>query len=91
MDNYQNISWAVSDMTPLELKTSKDMTPEQLERARADALLWAGNGLATWKHDRCACGELYITPVPDCRNYREHELAAERLARESVGELVEVG
>lgn len=91
MNPYQEIPWALSDMTPLELKTSNDMTTEQLNQAREDAILWAGNGLATWKHDRCVCGERYVVLTPDCRNYREHELAAERFAREEVGELVEVG
>lgn len=91
MNPYQEKQWHMSEIR-LEPKTMKDMTPEQIAQAHKDAIAWASNGYATYKHDRCQrCSERYVVPMPTCGNYREHERAAERLTREEVGELVEVG
>lgn len=39
---YQDIMWGLSTVQPCEIVTAKDMTPEQLVRARELALVWAG-------------------------------------------------
>lgn len=86
MDDPQGIPWSLSDMEPCELKTLKDMSPEQAKRARQDAEYWATAGLA--RHDRCKCGERYAVLSPECPNKVEHELVAGRLEVEKEAEAI---
>lgn len=89
MDDPQGIPWSLSDMEPCELKTLKDMSPEQAKQARQDAEYWAKESLATWKWDRCQrCGERYAVLSPECGNYREHEVGAGRLEKEKEVEAI---
>lgn len=82
---YQEIPWAMSGTEPCELITSKDMTPAQRKIAIRDGQTCLGS----WKTDRCQrCGQYYVTLVPDCVNYREHEEVATRLEAEKEAETV---
>lgn len=36
-----DLPWALSEIRPFEFVTAKDMSPERLERAREEALIWA--------------------------------------------------
>lgn len=70
-------------MKPSEFKTAANMTPEESERAREDALTWASEGYATWKYDICQrCGERYGLENPTCPNAPDHGVSpAERWKR----------
>ena len=78
----QVIPWAASTIRPSELKTLKDMTPEELEVARKSGIQWGKRGLARFDHCQ-RCGRRYSELMPGCVNKAEHEEGAARLAAES--------
>lgn len=74
-DKNGEIPWGVDEMKPHGLITSKDMTPEQLERAREDALIWA----QIWARCENCGGYLSEEPRRNCTNHgvKQSELEPE--------------